>query len=55
MATCTMYKIVFNGVVLPDIYFSYDAANAAYKSMKESSCAGNGRVVLFDDETGQIS
>lgn len=55
MATCTMYKIVFNGVVLPDIYFSWDAANAAYKAMKESSCAGFGRVVSYDDQTGEIS
>lgn len=55
MATCTMYKIVFNGALLPDIYFSWDEANAAYKQLKESSCAGFGRVVLWDNETGEYA
>jgi len=55
MATCTMFKIVFNNVVLPDIYFSYNEAQAQLKSLEESSCAGYGRVVFYDDQTGKIS
>ena len=54
MATQTLYKIEFNGVILPDIYFSYDEANAVYKSLRERSCAGYGRVLLYDDQTGEV-
>jgi len=54
MATCTMYKIIFNGVLLPDIYFTYSEADAACQAMKENSCAGFGRVVTYDDMTNTI-
>ena len=55
MATCTMYRILFNGVLLPDIYFTWDDASRAYDSLKESSCAGSGRIVLWDDQTGKYN
>lgn len=55
MATCTMYKIVMNGVLLPDIYFSWDAASAAFKVLKESSGASVARIVLWDDQTGEYN
>lgn len=55
MATQTLYKIIFNGVLLPDIYFCYDDAKQAFKAMQARSCAGQGRIVLYDDQTGEIS
>lgn len=54
MATCTAYKIIFNNCVLPEIYFSYDAAKEQLRKLEESSCASFGRVVLYDNETGQV-
>lgn len=54
MATQTMYKIIFNGVVLPNVYFSYSDATNAYKAMKESGMSGFGRVVLYDNETDEL-
>jgi len=55
MATATMYKIVlFSNTVLPEIYLSYDAAKQALKQICENNVATFGRVVLYDDETGQL-
>ena len=54
MATQTMYKVIFNGAVMPDIYFLMDSAKAALNQLKESSCAGFGRIVLYDDQTGEL-
>ncbi len=54
MATCTAWKIIFNNCVLPEIYFSYDAAKEQLRKLEESNCASFGRVVLYDNETGQV-
>ncbi len=54
MATCTAYKIIFNNCVLPEIYFSYDAAKEQLHKLEKSNCASFGRVVLYDNETGQV-
>lgn len=54
MATQSLHKIIFNGVLLPDIFFTYDDAKQRLKTLIESSCAGQGRVVRYDDETGEI-
>ncbi len=54
MATCSAWKIIFNGCVLPEIYFSYDAAKAQLHKLEESNCASYGRVVSYDNETGEI-
>lgn len=54
MATQTLHKIIFNGVLLPDIFFTYDEAKQRLKTLIESSCAGQGRVVNWDDETNQV-
>lgn len=54
MATCTAWKIVFNGCTLPEIYFNYDQAKASLRQLEESSCGGFGRVVLYDNETGEL-
>lgn len=54
MATCAAYKIIFNNCVLPEIYFTYDAANQQLSLLIQKSCAGMGRVVSYDNETGQI-
>ena len=39
-----VHKIIFNGVELPDIFFTYKEAKEHLKSLIESSCAGQGRV-----------
>ncbi len=54
MATCTAWKIIFNNCVLPEIYFSYDAAKEQLRKLEETNCASFGRIVLYDNETGQI-
>lgn len=54
MATCTAWKIIFNGCILPEIYYSYDIAKERLGKMEENSCGGFGRVVLYDDETNEI-
>lgn len=54
MATRTAYKIIFNNCVLPEIYFSYDVAKQQLRHMTETSCAGFGRVVTYDNETGNL-
>lgn len=54
MATCTAYKIIFNNCVLPEIYFSYDVAKEQLHKLEKSNCACFGRVVLYDNETGQV-
>ena len=54
MATCTAYKIIFKNCVLPEIYFSYDAAKEQLRKLEERNCATFGRVVLYDNETGQV-
>lgn len=53
MATCTAFKIIFNNTLLPDIYFSYEAARQALFALKESNI-GCGRVVNIDNETGEV-
>lgn len=53
MATCSAWKIIFNNCVLPDIFFSYDAARAHLQHLTDTTCAGFGRVVSYDNETGQ--
>lgn len=54
MATRTVYRIIFNNCMLPDFYFTWDEANSAYKSLKENSCAGYGRIVKWDNESNCI-
>lgn len=54
MATCTCYRIIFNGVMMPDIYFTYADAKAAYYALKDRSCAGYGRIVAWDDEANCV-
>ena len=54
MATCTAYKIIFNNCVLPDIYFTYASAKEQLKHLTETNCAAYGRVVSYDNETGEI-
>lgn len=49
----TLYKIEFAGVVLPEIYFGYDAAKAALKRLEESTI-GFGSVRRYDEDTGQL-
>lgn len=53
MATCSAWKIIFNNCVLPEIYFSYDAASERLCELTKNTCAGYGRVVSYDNETGQ--
>lgn len=53
MATCTAWKIIFNNCVLPDIFFTYDAAKTHLEHLKEITCAGCGRIVSYDNETGE--
>ena len=54
MATCTAWKIIFNNCVLPEIYFSYDVAKAQLRKLEETNCASFGRIVLYDNETGEV-
>lgn len=54
MATCSAWKIIFNNCVLPEIYFSYSAASEQLRILTQSTCAGFGRVVSYDNETGEI-
>lgn len=54
MATCSAWKIIFNSTVLPEIYFSYSDAMNRLRAMIENTCAGFGRVVSYDNETGEI-
>lgn len=54
MATCSAWKIIFNGCLLPEIYFSYDAAKAQLRKLEETTCAGFGRIVWYDDQTGEV-
>lgn len=54
MATQTLYKIILNGVLLPDIYFSYDDAKQSLKAITESAGPGCSRIVPWDDETNSI-
>lgn len=49
MASCTMYKIIFDGVLLPDIYFTWDEACERLHAM-EANSPRFGRVVLYDNE-----
>ena len=53
MATCSAWKIIFNNTLLPEIYFSYDVAKAQLRHLEETTCAGFGRVVSYDNETGE--
>jgi hypothetical protein len=39
MATRTMYRIMLNNVLLPEIYFDYSDASAAYDRLQESTVA----------------
>jgi len=54
MATRSAWKIIFNDCVLPDIYFTFDAAMQQLRKLTETNCAGFGRVVSYDNETGAI-
>lgn len=54
MATRTAYKIIFNNCVLPEVYFSYSVAKEQLRHLTESNCAGFGRVVIYDNETGKL-
>lgn len=39
MATRTMYRIVMNNVMLPEIYFDYSDASKAYDRLQETNVA----------------
>ena len=39
MATRTMYRIMLNNVLLPEIYFDFSDASAAYDRLQESTVA----------------
>ena len=54
MATCSAWKIIFNGCLLPEIYFSYDTAKEQLRKLEETNCASFGRIVWYDNETGQV-
>ena len=54
MSAYTLYKIEFDGVLLPEIYFGYRAAEAALQRLKESTVAGFGSIRQYDEKTGQI-
>ena len=54
MATCSAWKIIFNNCVLPEIYFSYDQAKEQLRVLEKNNCASFGRVVTYDNETGQV-
>ena len=54
MATCSAWKIIFNNCVLPEIYFRYEDAKEQLRKLTENSCAGYGRVVSYDNETGAV-
>lgn len=54
MATASCWKIIFNGCVLPEIFYNWDNARAHLKALEESNCASYGRVVRYDDQTGEI-
>ena len=54
MASSSAWKIIFNGNVLPEIYYSYEAAKSMLRNMEESSCGGFGRIVIYYDDTGEI-
>lgn len=41
-----VHKIIFNGVELPEYYFTYEEAKQRLKSLIENSCAGQGRVIM---------
>ena len=49
---CMAFKIVVNGALLPDIYFSWDAATAARKRLKESTFASSVSIVNVNSDTG---
>jgi hypothetical protein len=40
--------------LLPEIYFSYDTAKEQLRKLEETNCASFGRVVSYDNQTGQI-
>ena len=54
MATRSAWKIIFNDCVMPDIYFSYDDAKKQLEHLTNTTCAGFGRVVFYDNETGAV-
>lgn len=54
MASSSAWKIIFNGHPLPEVYYSYDVAKAQLRCMEESACGAFGRIVSYDDETGEI-
>ena len=49
---CTAFKLVMNGALLPDIYFSWDAAVAARERLKENSIAASVNIVNVNSDTG---
>lgn len=36
---CSCYKLVANGIELPELYFTYEQAKQAYKKLKENNIA----------------
>lgn len=54
MASCTAWKIIFNGHPLPDIYYSYETAKEQLRRLEESACGSWGRIVLYYDDTGEL-
>lgn len=48
----TAYKIELNGMLLPDIYTTYDAASAAKERLKESTVAACVNIKTIDSDTG---
>lgn len=55
MARNSCWKIIFNGCLLPEIFYNWDQAKAHLRALEESNCASFGRVVSYDDQTSEIT
>lgn len=54
MSTRTIYRIkLFSGVLLPDLYFTYDEASAAFSEYRDKSYPVM-TIVVWDDEANAI-
>lgn len=49
---CDAYRIRFNGMLLPEVFFRYEHAKRHLAYLRENSCAGFGEIVDINPETG---
>lgn len=42
-----MFKLEVNNILLPEIYFNYDAAKKALRDIENSNVATGGRVIMY--------